>query len=99
MYADVGRRAPANPLGALTDFRTARDRLFATHPDSPIPFRPRASFRGLPYWSCDAALRFEVTVDAGVELMRLELPMSRDEAGGGVFLPFYDPVWSVRWPP
>jgi len=79
MYADVRRTATVNPTGAAKTFRAARDELFATHPESPIPAATRASFRGLRYWAHDPALRFEATVDTDVEPLRLLLPMSREE--------------------
>ncbi|MBI1734368.1 MAG: DUF1684 domain-containing protein [Candidatus Rokubacteria bacterium] len=82
MYADVRHRAPADPPGALADFRAVRDRLFATHPESPIPAVERPAFAGLAYWPYDPALRFEPAVDTDVERFRIELPMSRDEAVG-----------------
>jgi uncharacterized protein len=34
----------------LTEFRAARDHLFATHPQSPIPPSARPDFRGLEYF-------------------------------------------------
>jgi len=34
----------------LEEFRRARDELFATHPQSPIPPAEREGFRGLPYY-------------------------------------------------
>jgi uncharacterized protein (DUF1684 family) len=34
----------------LADFRTRRDELFATHPQSPIPAPERAGFTGLAYF-------------------------------------------------
>ena len=43
--------------GALDEFRRGRDRLFATHSQSPI--EERARFRGLEYFDPDPMLRFE----------------------------------------
>lgn len=79
IYADVRRDAAHDPVGALDAFRAARDRLFASHSDSPIPAGQRATFRGLPCWPYDPALRFDVEVDTTVEPARVELPMSVDE--------------------
>ena len=79
MYAEMRRSAIADPEGAARAFRAARDALFATHPESPIPAAGRASFAGLRYWPHDPALRFETTVDTDVEPLRLLLPMSREE--------------------
>ncbi|HCT78581.1 MAG TPA: DUF1684 domain-containing protein [Micromonosporaceae bacterium] len=50
----------------LAGFRRARDELFATHPQSPIPVEDRAAFQGLRY--------FPANPDAVVEA-----PLSRAE--------------------
>jgi uncharacterized protein (DUF1684 family) len=63
LYAAVREDTTADPAGVLACFRAARDRLFAEHPDSPIPAEERAAFTGLPYWPYDPALRFEVEVE------------------------------------
>ena len=93
MYADARRRSGDDPAGAVTDFRRARDTLFATHPESPIAARARPAFRGLAYWPYDPTLRFELEVDTQVERVRILMPMSRDEPVvaercGRVCLPF-----------
>jgi uncharacterized protein len=62
LYAAVRAEARADPEGALARFRTARDRLFAEHPDSPLPADKRTAFPGVPYWPYEPALRFEVEV-------------------------------------
>ena len=76
LYA--GLRADPDPASAHRFWRTARDRLFATHPDSPLLPDARASFTGLKVAPYDAALRFEVTLDADVEPQRLEVPTATD---------------------
>jgi uncharacterized protein (DUF1684 family) len=63
MYADVRATADSDPEGILVRFRQARDRLFAEHPDSPIPAAERAAFAGLPYWAYDPSMRFVVPVE------------------------------------
>ncbi len=62
MYGDVRRDASHDPEGALGRFRASRDRLFAGHPDSPLP-ADRGGFAGLPYWPYRADLRFEVPLE------------------------------------
>jgi uncharacterized protein (DUF1684 family) len=62
LYAAVRAEAGADPEGALARFRAARDRLFAEHPDLPLPADKRPAFAGLPYWPYDPSLRFEVEV-------------------------------------
>lgn len=64
MYADVRVGAKSDPEDTLARFRTGKDELFATHPDSPIPEAERASFQGLSYWPYDPSLRFVVPVEA-----------------------------------
>ncbi|HYJ75058.1 MAG TPA: hypothetical protein VEV65_05620, partial [Kineosporiaceae bacterium] len=61
LYADV--RSSADPAHGHALWRAGRDRLFATHPDSPLEAADRASFRGLPVAPYDPALRFEVELD------------------------------------
>jgi uncharacterized protein (DUF1684 family) len=39
--------------GGLAEFRAARDRLFAEHPQSPIPLPHRSTFTGLRYFPPD----------------------------------------------
>ena len=39
--------------GGLAEFRAARDRLFAEHPQSPIPPEHRSAFAGLRYFPAD----------------------------------------------
>jgi hypothetical protein len=68
MYAAVRDGAVADPEGTLARFRAARDRLFATHPDTPLPSADRAGFEGLSYWPHDPGWRFVVPVeDVGPE--------------------------------
>jgi uncharacterized protein (DUF1684 family) len=62
LYAAVRADAGADPEGALARFRAGRDRLFAEHPDSPLPADRRPAFPGIPYWPYDPELRFEVEV-------------------------------------
>jgi uncharacterized protein (DUF1684 family) len=62
LYAAVRAEAGADPEGALARFRAGRDRLFAEHPDSPLPADRRPAFPGIPYWPYDPELRFEVEV-------------------------------------
>jgi uncharacterized protein (DUF1684 family) len=47
----------------LLGFRAAKDRLFATHPQSPVPATERASFAGLRYFPPDPAYVVDVPVE------------------------------------
>jgi uncharacterized protein len=59
LYADVRRMARLDPEAAHTHWRTARERLYREHPQSPVPPHERRAFRArhFPY---DAAFRFEI---------------------------------------
>lgn len=74
--ADFRAAVARNYLDAtdLSDFRTRRNDLFATHPQSPIPLAERPSFSGLPYFPenpaaiVDVPMRAasgELTIDTG----------------------------------
>jgi uncharacterized protein len=76
LYARV--RAEPDPASAHEFWRTTRDQLFATHPDSPLLPEARAAFTGLNVAPYDPALRFEVTLDPDVEAHRLEVPTATD---------------------
>ncbi len=76
LYAQV--RAETDPVSAHELWRTTRDELFATHPDSPLLPDARAGFTGLTIAPYDPALRFEVTLDADVEPQQLEVPTATD---------------------
>jgi uncharacterized protein len=69
MYADVRAAAAEDPVMTLDRFRVAKDALFATHPDSPVPVPVdgRPAFRGLAYWPHDPSMRFVVPVEPAPE--------------------------------
>lgn len=48
----------------LAGFRAARDALFASHPQSPIPSGERAAFTGLRYFPAEPAAAVEVALRA-----------------------------------
>ncbi len=79
LYHAVRADADADPEGALARFRAGRDRLFAEHPQSPLPASARPGFEGLRYWPRDPALRFEAEVEAA-EPWRLEATSLSGEA-------------------
>ena len=51
--------------GALDEFRRGRDRLFRTHPQSPIPPEERAEFRGLRYFPFDPVFKIRCRMEPG----------------------------------
>ncbi|MGH3655446.1 MAG: DUF1684 domain-containing protein [Micromonosporaceae bacterium] len=70
-------RAEPDPERAWWIWRDARDKLFASHPDSPIPGPDRGRFPGLRYASYDPALRYELPV-GDAEPTRIEVPTATD---------------------
>ena len=61
-------------------FRAARDRMFATHPQSPIPATERATFRGLSYWPHDPQLRWTAPLEPDPQATPTDVPVSTGEA-------------------
>lgn len=55
-------RAEAEPEKAWDRWRTARDELFRTHPQSPLPEEERRSFDNLPYFHYDPHARVAAEV-------------------------------------
>jgi hypothetical protein len=66
------RAEPARLLG----FRAAKDRLFASHPSSPVPAAARREFRGLAYWRYDPSLSFRVALEPDPDAAALDVPRS-----------------------
>ena len=83
LYADV--RHCTEPASAHALWRTARDRLFREHPQSPLAADDPLRHSGLPYWPYDDRLRlivpivpadgslFYSIVTAGEEVTRIRL--------------------------
>jgi len=65
LYAEV-RSAP-EPALAWRVWRAARDELFRTHPQSPVPRDEQAAFERLPYFDYDPALRVLAEVEPAEE--------------------------------
>ncbi len=69
LYVEVRELAAGSPRAAWDHWRAARETLYVTHPQSPLPASDRAGFRAR-HWPYDPAVRFEVgletaLVDAG----------------------------------
>lgn len=62
LYADVRAFAEERPEAAWKHWVATRERLFKTHPQSPVPAADRPTFRAR-HWPYDPALRFEATVE------------------------------------
>lgn len=80
VYAEV-RRLP--PPEAHLLWRSERDELFRSHPQSAIPPERRSSFTGLPVWGYDQRLRFEVEVGPAPESPPIALPHSGEGSTPG----------------
>ncbi len=76
----------------LVSFRARKDRLFAEHPQSPIPTAERRDFRGLAYWRHDPGLRLVGELETDPDAPRLDVPRS----GEGPRMPFVR-IGSVRF--
>jgi uncharacterized protein (DUF1684 family) len=61
LYAQV--RSAGDPEAAWDHWRSARDDLFATHPQSPIPPEQQEGFGGLSYFDYDPAFRVLAEVE------------------------------------
>jgi uncharacterized protein len=61
LYSEI--RAEEDPDAAWATWRTTRDELFRSHPQSPIPKEERALFDGLDYFAYDPALRVAASVE------------------------------------
>ncbi|MEX0625461.1 MAG: DUF1684 domain-containing protein [Chloroflexota bacterium] len=66
------RGEPARLLG----FRAAKDRLFASHPSSPVAVAARPDFRGLAYWRYAPLLAFRAALEPDPDAPSLDLPRS-----------------------
>lgn len=67
LYAEVRATAATDPAGAWSAWRSGREHLFRSHPQSPLPASERAGFRGR-HWPYDDRLRFEVAVNEAPQL-------------------------------
>ena len=79
LYASVRREA--DPAAAHQLWRTGRDSLFRSHPQSPLlPDDPLRS-TGVPYWPYDPDLRFALPLEPA-EPRELALPTDGDSLTG-----------------
>lgn len=76
LYAAV--RAADDPQRGHALWRSGRDRLFRTHPQSPLPPHDPLRESGIPYWPYDAELRFELPLLPMSDPVRLSVPTGGD---------------------
>ena len=74
LYRDIRSKDPAS---AWKQWRETRDRLFASHAQSPIPASERSGFGGLAYFDHDPDLRVTGTV-RDTQPETYEIPTSGD---------------------
>ena len=65
LYAEVRIVADSDPAAAWEDWRTERERLYRSHPQSPVPAALRDAFRA-HHWPYDERLRFTVRLEPAV---------------------------------
>ena len=75
IYADV--RAESDTTTAHARWRSGRDALFATHPDSPLSEERQREFAGLPVAPYDPSMRFVSAID-DAPAERREVPTGTD---------------------
>ena len=76
LYAAI-RSAP-DVRAAHEYWRDERNRLLASHPQSPVPAERRDEFRGVPVAPYDPSLRFTVPLDTDVPPARIETRTGTD---------------------
>jgi uncharacterized protein (DUF1684 family) len=76
LYARIRERRVADPLAVHDDWRTTRDMLFRSHPETPL--EDPTGFAGLSYAPYDPAYVWEVPVETAVERERFPV----DTSGG-----------------
>ena len=63
LYASVRATSSDDPEATWLRWRSERDELLATHPQSPVPVAARASFTGMAFHPYDPRWRIEVDVE------------------------------------
>lgn len=76
MYARVRSQA-VDPAAHCEHFRQERDKLFARHPQSPLPVENEVS-AGLEYFDYDPSLRFTLPIEYDVEPEEIEIQLAED---------------------
>jgi uncharacterized protein (DUF1684 family) len=62
LYAEVRGLLGDDPVAAHSAWRSGRDKIFGTHPQSALPAHERAKFSGLAYRDYDPAFAFSASV-------------------------------------
>ena len=77
LYAEV-RRPASDPRAQCEAFRSARDTLFRTHPESPIAEHLRSSWPGVRWFPYDPAARVDALIEPAAERAPFEIPLAAD---------------------
>lgn len=88
LYAALRSDERPGPMRAVA-FRSARDRLFGSHPASPVPEGERRDFRGVAYFRHDPAFEIQARLEPDPEAPTIDAPRS----GDGPQLPFERIGW------
>jgi hypothetical protein len=88
MYAALRADERPGPMRAVS-FRSAKDRLVAEHPSSPLPPAARNDFRGLAYWRHRDDLVLRAALEPDAEAPAIGVPRS----GDGLGIPFVRIGW------
>src|SRR5918999_1988802 len=73
LYRQVRHQSVTDPKAAWSLWRSTRDELFRTHPQSPLSKSQRKDFEGVPYFDYDPRYRLEAEVRPA-EPERFEIP-------------------------
>jgi uncharacterized protein (DUF1684 family) len=85
LYAEA--RATSDPERAWARWRAARDELFRTHPQSPVPEGDRAALGALPFFDYDPNARVGAVVEPA-EPESLDIATSGPDGGSYTFTRF-----------
>src|SRR6188508_470321 len=67
IYARWRAESTTDPEAAQDSWRTARDELFRSHPQTPLPVNERARFGGLSYFDYDPSFRMTAVLETAEE--------------------------------
>jgi hypothetical protein len=76
IFATWRHDTDADPEGATSRFRAAKDELFRSHPQTPLKPEDRARFGGLPYFPYDPAYRMTAVVEPAAPPERPEFALA-----------------------
>jgi uncharacterized protein (DUF1684 family) len=77
LYRRVRHQSVTDPAAAWTLWRSGRDELFRSHPQSPLPSKIRSDFPGVDYFDYDPAFRV-LAQTRPAEREHFDLPVSNE---------------------